>query len=65
MAGCLQREGPFRVFEEAPGFRPGPRERETLPCVQGGTRFLPLAPVIERRFCVYKEAPGFRPGLRL
>jgi len=27
------RERRFRVYEGAPGFRPGPRERETLPRV--------------------------------
>ena len=28
----------FRVYNEAPGFLPAPRERETIPRVQGGTR---------------------------
>ena len=33
-----KRERRFRVYKEAPGSRPAPRERETLPRVQGGTR---------------------------
>jgi hypothetical protein len=32
------RERRFRVYTKAPGFHPGPRQRETLPRVYGGIR---------------------------
>ena len=32
------------MYKEASGFRPGPRERETLPLVDEGTRHSPWTP---------------------
>jgi len=54
------RERRFRVYKEAPGIGPGPRERErdASACIRRHQAFA-LPPVRERRFRVYKAVPGF------
>ena len=51
------------MYQEAPGPRPGPRERDVYACIRRHQAFA-LPSVRERRVRVYKEAPGFRPGPR-
>jgi len=52
------------VYEQAPGFRPSPREREASACIRRH-QAIALSPVRQRRFRVYKEAPGFRVGPKM
>jgi len=54
------------VYKEAPGFGPGPRERERCGRVyKEAPGFRPAPRARERRYRVYKAAPGFRPGPRV